>query len=398
MLPLKVWLSYDTSSGKINKLISTIKKVLNISGLHTISYYINAYNNVNLPDVSTIDYRDKLMQIIISNNISYFDDSILSLSNIRELLFINNNYLSYISCSECSAVGNFAFALCGSLKNVFLPNCYELGSGTFMGCDNLYSITCDNVLKINDYCFNGCSDLQGTTDLTLDFPVCSYIGAAAFAYCNSLYSINLPECTYIGSSAFELCERLVNVYNPYCLHIDDHAFEYAVELRYVNIENVSIIGSLAFNGCRNFLDHQPANFQSCTKIGESAFRYCTAMGNNHVVNFPLCSEVGSGAFHACAGMHTIRFDKVEAIGGGAFFNCLSLEAIYFLMSSVPIFKSSIYDKDMNSYIEMFDGTCLSSDRGIIYVLPSLYSEYYRVFEQDRHLSNYLGHLCSYTEV
>lgn len=50
------------------------------------------------------------------------------------------------------------------------------------------------------------------------------IGRGAFAYCESLTTVNFPSCSSIGYSAFAYCERLTTLSFPVCKYIDGNAF------------------------------------------------------------------------------------------------------------------------------------------------------------------------------
>jgi hypothetical protein len=134
------------------------------------------------------------------------------------------------------------------------------------------------VTAIGDWAFAECGTL---TDITIPDSVTS-IGEAAFWCCNSLSSIKIPNSvTYIGDYTFESCGSLTSAEIPYGItDIGDWTFEYCYNLSQVTIpDSVQSIDSSAFNGCYNLTDvYYSGTEEDWNKI--SIYEY----GNEYLTN------------------------------------------------------------------------------------------------------------------
>ena len=125
-----------------------------------------------------------------------------------------------------------------SLTTVVLTGGTSIGERAFAGCGSLTSITLpDSVTTIGEYAFSGCG---GLIDITLPIDVVS-IGRHAFSGCIGLTSITLPDSvTEIGEYAFYRCEALIDITIPNgATSIGANAFRYCSSLESVVFENTS---------------------------------------------------------------------------------------------------------------------------------------------------------------
>ena len=60
---------------------------------------------------------------------------------------------------------------------------------------------------------------------SLNSPLCTTIGYAAFNNCQNLTLVNFPVCSYIDTSAFRWCYNLTSVNFPVCITIASNTFE-----------------------------------------------------------------------------------------------------------------------------------------------------------------------------
>ncbi len=124
---------------------------------------------------------------------------------------------AFAACGSMSAVtlpqglvsiGNGAFTQCDGLESVILPSGLEsIGESAFSYCESLVSVTFpEGLLSIGDHAFDYCGSL-----LSAVLPVgLLEIGGWAFGNCGSLLSVTLPaSVTRIGEYAFESCPQLV---------------------------------------------------------------------------------------------------------------------------------------------------------------------------------------------
>ena len=141
--------------------------------------------------------------------------------------------LTFEEGSNCSSIGNDAFANCSSLASVSFPSNLEtIGQDAFLDCSSLASISLPSNLKSIDHAtFMKCSaltsvDFSKATDLSI-------ISSYAFYECSKLEIVNLSSCanlSLIGNNAFTSCLGLTSVSFP---------------------GNLKSIGVKAFNNCSN---------------------------------------------------------------------------------------------------------------------------------------------------
>ncbi len=103
-------------------------------------------------------------------------------------LYLNDALLTELVVPEgVTAIGNYAFIKCASLKKITLPA---------------------SLLTIGDYAFYGC---DGIVEITIPEKVTA-IGAEAFYDCNLLEKVTLPATLKsIGDRAFKLCSELADI-------------------------------------------------------------------------------------------------------------------------------------------------------------------------------------------
>ncbi len=127
----------------------------------------------------------------------------------------------------CTALGDYAFYECKTLKEIILPNgLRSVGVRAFYGCEVLWSVVLpDTVKTIRENAFYGCDSL---VSLTLGKGL-ETIGINAFYRCDSLTSVVLPATlSALPASCFADCAALESV----------------------DFGGVSEVGAQAFRGCR----------------------------------------------------------------------------------------------------------------------------------------------------
>ena len=111
------------------------------------------------------------------------------------------------------------------------------------------------------------------------------IGGAAFRFCSSLTSINLPNSvTSIGKGAFSDCPSLNAIIIP---------------------NSVTSIGYCAFCKCSSLTDITIPN--SVTSIGEYAFEDCSSLASITIGN--SVTSIGFNAFYACNKLKNVIIDN-----------------------------------------------------------------------------------------
>lgn len=122
-----------------------------------------------------------------------------------------------------TTIGNHAFACCGKLISVEIPNSVvAIGSGGFAGCISLTSINLPNdLLVIGEYAFKS----SALTEIEIPSGV-EGIDIGAFAECKSLKTVSIPNrVKSIEAEAFAQCTSLKTVSIPSSVeYIGDAAF------------------------------------------------------------------------------------------------------------------------------------------------------------------------------
>jgi|GEM_PF-1066934 len=122
------------------------------------------------------------------------------------------------------AIGEAAFAFCGELTDITLPNSVtSIGNDAFVLCSSLESIDLpDNITAISSGLFNQCSKLK---EIVIPDEVTS-IGGCAFYSCSALTAVTLPaSLVQVKGSAFYNCTSLTSLTFPSGLYeLDNEAF------------------------------------------------------------------------------------------------------------------------------------------------------------------------------
>lgn len=189
------------------------------------------------------------------------------------------NPLSYMSkVPEWYLTGHI-----GNIKTVYIPsNCTSIGENAFAGMDNLKNVYMhDGIVTIENDAFDNTPSLEaihipeklqiipssfcknsgikkimfgGNSDLTT-------LSSTAFSNCNNLTEVHIPEgVEFIGYHCFYGCSRLTRVILPYTIEsLDDFAFANCVHLSEVEFqgskqefENI-YEGDGVFRNCPNSL-------------------------------------------------------------------------------------------------------------------------------------------------
>jgi hypothetical protein len=156
--------------------------------------------SIILPDSAQIIKGAKLVSDItdIGNNEEKIEDAkkysaFRSFSNLRS---VKANNVTYI--------GNFTFADCKALTEVYFPRVSDT----------------ESFADIGKYAFLGCTGIK-----EIKFNLAAVIGEYAFKGCTSLSKIDFPEVNTIEKNAFEGCASLVNVFFEKTVNIYNEAFK-----------------------------------------------------------------------------------------------------------------------------------------------------------------------------
>lgn len=155
------------------------------------------------------------------NTTLYVNDKV-----IKKLQYACSNAYKLVIGKDVTLIDTLAFSVSSFEKVEFLGDNCQMMNSVFENCVKLRSIKLPNMNRISSMCFRNCC---------------------------MLHNIIIPEgVEYIDSFAF-MNSGLVDIKLPNSLkEIDGHAFEYTL-FKEIDLKNVQIIRSEAFNQCNNLV-------------------------------------------------------------------------------------------------------------------------------------------------
>ena len=355
-----------------------------------------------------------------------------TVTKIDDFAFYNSGIsnLNFEAGSQLTEIGHYAFANSAIVGSVSIPSTVAtIGRGAFMNATSLTSVdfggneSTNAVISIDDLAFYGCSNLSSVSTLNV-----RSIGYFAFGDCTSLSSMSISAGVQsIGTGAFYGCSQIagfslagasdyfhvvdgvlyVKQTNAdetieYYLHsypiaktgteytaiaslvgVLDYAFAGNVNLTTINLANVQIIGSSAFEDCITLAE---VNLSSnLTDIGDSAFNGCTSL---YLEEVPNVNSIGSLAFAGCnwtleenETSRTLTIPaSVQSIGAGAFYGCSQIAGFslasgnnnFHVVDGVLYVKQTNEDETVEYYLHTYpiaktgtDYTAIASLIGVL---------------------------------
>jgi hypothetical protein len=254
-----------------------------------------------------------------------------------------------------TVIGEDAFAYCGFLTSVTLPNTVTvIGNSSFYYCDSLTGISIPNsVTSIGHCAFDSCTSL---TDVTIPNSVTN-IGYLAFYSCESLTSFDVADDNpaYSGEDGVLFNKNKTQLIQ---YPIGNPRTSYTVP------GSVTVIGGCSFEYC-NFLDDIiiPG---SVTNIGENAFRACNSLTS--IIIPDSVTSIGNSAFSDCESLASVNLGNgVTSIANDAFYGCISLTGITIPKSVMSIGEYAFGSCDMLASIDVAaDNPKYSSADGVLF--------------------------------
>jgi hypothetical protein len=175
--------------------------------------------------------KEKVISIVLPDDTQMVNQAIydkdIELTTITEenarktAAFLYFENLRSVSGANVVLIGNYAFAGCGSLRDVNFPRVGHKADDQERqdSYDNMFN---GYPVDIGHYAFQDCAALTETI-----FNAAAVIGIGSFKGCTSLRKISFPQVWHIGDNAFENCRNLT-------------------EIRF---ETAATIGNAAFKGC-----------------------------------------------------------------------------------------------------------------------------------------------------
>lgn len=245
----------------------------------------------------------------------------------------------------------YMFDGCESLETVHLPEFSELYAGMFDDCFSLKSVTFGGTLSpsvIPEKAFYNCKTLKKSNininfssvtqvetdafygcenmdfDMQNDFPVLSTVRDNAFYGCKLLHNLSLENISYVGDYAFAYCNSLDSVELPdgdTVFHVGDYAFAYCDSLRSIEIPDGRSLSRGTFMYCKGI---ETVTFSGQLNIN------------------PKRTKV----FHGCNGIKTIILDNNFKMSGSDFLYFNSVIDVY----SLPLFEEfRVGSNEMNLF-------------------------------------------------
>lgn len=180
--------------------------------------------------------------------------------------------------------------------------------------------TTETVAGLPAWAFAYCSNL---TEVKLPDGV-KAIGMNAFVNCGKLNTINLESVTHVGKLAFNGCTALPTVSLDEAIAFYPSAFENS-GLTSVTLPKATAIsvGSStgSFSNCEALISFDAPLLKN---IGKNSFMSCPKL---ETVKVPKAETIGDYAFNQCVALKNVELESATTIGGNAFNACLALTTI-----------------------------------------------------------------------
>ena len=333
--------------------------VLSLTMSH--NWYVSAVFRSAAPSVGSLYYN------YYTGEEAWYEWSKSTLSksdNAGSLASIIIDYSGVIQTIPSSAFSSQSY-----LISINFPLCTYVGDDAFNSCHKLQSVNLPLCEHLDAGAFDNCSALQ-----LIDLPVCSSIGLYTFFNCYSLASVNLPNCTFISYGAFDNCYALQSINLPLCEDISTDAFNGCSALTSIDLPKCSKVGSYAFYYC---ISLQSVSLPLCISIGSDAFQWCSKL---EFISLPLCEYLGAGAFKYCSNLRIVHLPKVTYIGGNVF-SYAPIETLYMdQITSVPSGRDPFGESF--SYLKSIIIPCFLVDDFLSHSIWSKYSSYFVCTDDD----------------
>ncbi|MDE6370404.1 MAG: leucine-rich repeat protein, partial [Duncaniella sp.] len=309
-------------------------------------------------DVVDCEYSSQYTDVAIAGKVSNRGVE-MSVLNVNENAFYNNDYLLQLNISNNGTIGNKSFYDCDALKKVEAANKGDIGSDAFYGCDSLQTVSIqnngnigssafynskklttvalgNNVTGILSSCFNGCSSL---TEVTVPNSVIE-LGSSAFRDCTSLEKIIIGTgVSALPTRIFSGCSALSSLTVPNnILSVGDSAFSGCTSLGDIIFEdaeqnNASDVLTLGCNGSKPLFSDCPLDevyigrklsYKTDSSYGYSPFYRNTSLRTVEITDAE--TQIYDNEFYGCSNLKSLKIGNgVTTIGNWAFSGCSSLD-------------------------------------------------------------------------
>lgn len=300
-------------------------------------------------------------EITINNKIIEIDyTTSTSIKDSDDHPFYGSKFSLVTIGNEVQSIGDYAFYFYDSLQQLIIPNTLnKIGNYAFYYCKNLLDVifsstpSSNDTLSFESYCFGYCSSL---TALPIHNGLIT-IHDGAFQYCTSITSVTINDNIQFdgdGSSSPYIFSGTSGELTVNCSNIPSYAFYDGEFSKIILTDNVSTIGSKAFQSCDKITEIIIPD--SVTRIETQAFYNCDTL--TKVTIGENVSWIGSKAFYS--GQHMLSAVYCKAItppqlASDVFYrNSNYVFLIYVPTSSVAAYKSASDWKLFSNYIIAYD--------------------------------------------
>lgn len=249
-----------------------------------------------------------------------------SITKLNSNAFNQAASLTSITAPGVEDIGIFAFYYCTSLTNVDMPNVKVVRRSGFEGCRKLQSVNFNetveefygSVFKGTAFTYAYFPNVYNFQDTFADTPLIAadlplmYWASGAFSNCYSLEWLYAPELEELGGGAFENCTKLTEfvkdgqydltkiklleadafaysyfkeIYLPLITEINDSGAFQSSQAEYIDIPNVTFLGSSTFKNCQKLKHINMPNFVDATRDPyANIFTDCFALEGLYIPN------------------------------------------------------------------------------------------------------------------
>ncbi len=239
-----------------------------------------------------------------------------------DYLFDETTPIERLTVTKATEIAKDAFRGSKTLRTVVLNEVTKLGNRAFSNCSALEYVSCPKVTSVPDEAFADCTLLatfEGIEAIT-SFGVGAFrydnmlevssltateIGNGAFRGCVSIEELTIAPAT-LGGYAFDSCTSLREVrMQGSATVIPEHAFAYCQSLESIEWTSVTELGESAFDGCRELA---AIDLTGVTKLGERALAGCSSL--KQVIVPDSVTEMGEELFYGDDSLSLLRLPFV----------------------------------------------------------------------------------------
>lgn len=249
-----------------------------------------------------------------------------SVTKLNSNAFNKAASLTSITAPGVEDIGIFAFYYCTSLTDVDMPNVKVVRRSGFEGCRKLQSVNFNetveefygSVFKGTAFTYAYFPNVYNFQDTFADTPLVAadlplmYWASGAFSNCYSLEWLYAPELEELGGGAFTNCTNLTEfvkegqydltkiklleadafaysyfkeIYLPLITEINASGAFQSSQAEYIDIPNVTFLGSSTFNNCQKLKHINMPNFVDATRDPyANIFTDCFALEGLYIPN------------------------------------------------------------------------------------------------------------------